>query len=374
MAIDLRRKLDSGILVCDGAMGTYLNQKGISYERCFDELNISTPQIIGEIHREYIAAGADIIETNTFGGNRFRLSAHGLENSLRDINLSGARIAREAREVTGVDVLVAGSMGPLGKPLEPIGKIKLSEAKHAFAEQAEALLEGGVDLFMIETISGLDEMETAIEAVRSVCDLPIVAQLTFTAEGSTYLGHTPAEMVARLLPLKVDVLGANCSVGPQKMLDVIEQLSELGVGYISAQPNAGLPRYYGGRFIYLSSPDYFAEYAKSFVKAGALLVGGCCGTTPDHIAAVAKALKGSGIKRNPTSIKIRSREELKTVEPAGGAKTGFYEKLTKTFAISVEIDPPKGTNPAKLVEAAARIKEAGADAVNVADSPMAAFA
>ncbi|HBC47310.1 MAG TPA: bifunctional homocysteine S-methyltransferase/methylenetetrahydrofolate reductase [candidate division Zixibacteria bacterium] len=371
MAIDLREKLDAGVLICDGAMGTYLNQKGISYDRCFDELNISAPQVVGEVHREYIEAGAEIIETNTFGGNRFRLAAHGLEQKFRDINLQGAKIAREAREVSGVDLLIAGSMGPLGKPLEPIGKIKLHDAQLAFTEQAEALLEGGIDLFMIETISSLDETEIAIAAIRQICDLPIVAQMTFTAEGSTYLGHTPAEMVARLLPLKVDVLGANCSVGPQKMLEVIEQLSELGVGYISAQPNAGLPRYYGGRFIYLSSPDYFAEYAKSFVKAGALIVGGCCGTTPAHISAVAKAIKGTGITRQLSSIKVKSSAEAMIVEPFGGAKTRLYEKLKNNFAISVEIDPPKGTNPAKLIEAAIKIKEAGADAVNVADSPMA---
>ncbi len=371
MAINLREKLDAGILICDGAMGTYLNQKGISYDRCFDELNISAPHLVGEVHREYIEAGAEIIETNTFGGNRYRLTAHGLEQSLRDINLAGARIAREAREVSGIDVLVAGSIGPLGKPLEPIGKIKLFDAKNAFAEQAEALLEGGVDFFMIETISSLDEMEIAIQAIRAACDLPIVAQMTFTAEGSTYFGHTPAEMVARLLPLRVDVIGANCSVGPQKMLDVIEQLSELGVGYISAQPNAGLPRYYGGRFIYLSSPDYFAEYAKSFVKAGALIVGGCCGTTPDHIAAVVKATKGSVVSKRTSTVRVNGTGIIKAVEPAGGAKTRLYEKLTSGFAVSVEIDPPKGTNPAKLVEAASKILDAGADAVNVADSPMA---
>jgi methionine synthase / methylenetetrahydrofolate reductase(NADPH) len=371
MAINLREKLDAGILICDGAMGTYLNQKGISYDRCFDELNISAPHLVGEVHREYIEAGAEIIETNTFGGNRYRLTTHGLEQSLRDINLKGARIAREAREVSGIDVLIAGSMGPLGKPLEPIGKIKPPDARSAFTEQAEALLEGGIDFFMIETISSLDEMEIAIEAIRVTCDLPIVAQMTFTAEGSTYFGHTPAEMVARLLPLKIDVIGANCSVGPQKMLDVIEQLSELGVGYISAQPNAGLPRYYGGRFVYLSSPDYFAESAISFVKAGALIVGGCCGTTPIHIAAVAKAIKGSVVHKKTSSVKVKGTGKIKAVEPVGGVKTRLYEKFTSGFVVSVEIDPPKGTNPAKLVEAASKILEAGADAVNVADSPMA---
>ena len=371
MGINLKFKLDSGVLICDGAMGTYLNQKGVSYDRCFDELNLSMPKLVGEIHREYIDAGADIIETNTFGSNRFRLATFGFEHLVRDVNLKGAQIAREAREISGVDILIAGSMGPLGKPLEPIGKIKYHEARAAFAEQAGALLEGGVDLLIVETISSLDEVSAAIEAIKGVCDLPIVAQMTFDAEGTTYLGHTPAEMLSRLAPLQVDVIGANCSVGPQKMLDVIEQLSELGAGYISAQPNAGLPRYFGGRFIYLSSPDYFADYARLFVKAGARIVGGCCGTTPDHIAAVAKSVKGTGIKRQHSVIRVKSRGQVKTVEPVGGAVTRFYEKLKGGFVVSVEIDPPKGTNPAKLVEAAVKIKEAGSDAINVADSPMA---
>jgi homocysteine S-methyltransferase len=371
MAIKFRDRLDSGIVICDGAMGTYLNQKGISYDRCLDELNISMPQLVGEVHREYIEAGADMIETNTFGGNRFRLAAHGLESRMREINIQGARIAREAREISGVDILVAGSIGPIGKPLEPIGKVKFGEARDAFTEQAGVLLEGGVDLLLIETISSLDEMLAAVEGVRSLSDIPLVAQMTFTAEGTTYFGHTPADMVSRLLPLGIDVIGANCSVGPQKMLEVIEQLSELGVGYISAQPNAGLPRYLGGRFIYLSSPDYFAEYALSFVRAGARIVGGCCGTTPDHIAAVAKAIRGSDVRRNPSVLKVKGPRAQEPPELFGGAVTRFYEKLKKDFVVSVELDPPKGTNPAKLIEAAIKIKDAGADAVNVADSPMA---
>jgi len=371
MSIVFKDRLDAGVVICDGAMGTYLNQKGISYDRCLDELNLSLPDKVSEVHREYIDAGADIIETNTFGANRFRLSAHGIERKVREINIAGAKIARDAREISGVETFVGGSIGPIGKPLEPIGKISFNDARAAFEEQAGALLEGGVDLFVIETISSLDEMDAAVEAVRGLTDLPIIAQMTFTAEGSTYLGHTPADMVARLLPLKIDVIGANCSVGPQKMLEVIEQLSELGVNYISAQPNAGLPRYHGGRFIYLSAPDYFADYAKSYVKAGARIVGGCCGTTPEHIAAVSKALRGANVRRSASVIRVKSRQEPRSVEPVGGAVTRFYEKLKRDFVVSVELDPPKGTNPAKLIQAATKIKAAGADAVNVADSPMA---
>jgi homocysteine S-methyltransferase len=371
MAIDFKKRLDEGIIVCDGAMGTYLNQKGVSYDRCFDELNLSQPDLVGEVHREYIEAGAEIIETNSFGGNRFRLGTHGLENSLREINLKSVKIARDAREISGVDVYIAGSMGPLGKPIEPFGKITLAEAREAFREQAEALLEGGVDLFMIETISRVDEMVVAVEAVKSVSDLPIVAQVTFTTEGSTYFGSSPAEMVQKILPLDVDVIGANCSVGPQKMLEVIEQLAELGVPYISAQPNAGLPKYYGGRFIYLSSPDYFADYARLFARVGARIIGGCCGTTPEHIRKVASITEDISDRR----IRIRAREKAKEVSKPvilkGGASTSFTKKLKKDFVVSVEIDPPKGTNPAKMIKAARDLKKVGADAVNIADSPMA---
>lgn len=371
METDLKKRLDEKVLVCDGAMGTYLNKKGISYDRCLDELCISRPDLVEEVHRDYINAGAEIIETNTFGGNRFRLASHGMEHLVREINFRGARIAREAREISGIDILVAGSIGPLGKPIEPLGKISIEAAKEALIEQAEALLEGGVDLFMIETISSIDEIVAAVSAVRSVTDLPVVAQMTFTTEGTTYFGTTPAEMAARLLPLNVDVIGTNCSVGPQKMLETVEQLSELGVPYISAQPNAGLPRYFGGRFVYLSSPDYFGEFAKAFVKSGARIVGGCCGTTPEHIAALAGAVRGSSVQKRAPVVRIKSPDRTTAVMPARSASTRFYEKLKSRFSISVEIDPPKGTNPAKMLEAASRLKEAGADAVNIADSPMA---
>jgi homocysteine S-methyltransferase len=352
-------------------MGTYLNQKGVSYEHCLDELCISGPKLVGQVHSEYIDAGAEIIETNTFGANRYRLSGYGLDNLVRDINLKGARIAREARDIKGRDVWIAGSMGPLGKPIEPLGKITAEKAREAFTEQSEALMEGGVDLFIIETISSLDEMVLAVETVRSICDLPIIAQMTFTAEGTTYFGATPAEMAARLLPLNVDVIGTNCSVGPQKALEVVEQLSQMGVPYISAQPNAGLPRYYGGRFVYLSSPDYFAEYAGEFIKSGARIVGGCCGTTPEHINAVAGAVRGSSVTRTESIISAPHPEKPTPVKPAGGVPTTFFEKVKSRFAVSVEIDPPKGTNPAKMIDAAISLKEAGADAVNIADSPMA---
>lgn len=371
MPANFRERLKAGIIICDGAMGTYLNQKGISYEHCFDELNLSRPDLILQIHQEYINAGAEIIETNTFGANMVRLSGYGFENKVREINIKAAKIAREARNITGQDVLIAGSIGPLGKQLQPYGKISRQEAFDIFSEQIEALLEGGVDLFMIETISNLEEMELAVSAVKRVTDLPLVCQMTYTAEGKTLLGNTPEEVVSRLAPLELDVIGANCSVGPQKMLEVIEVLAELGTGYISAQPNAGLPRLYAGRFVYFSSPDYFADYARKFVDAGATIVGGCCGTTPEHITAVSKILKDIHPirKEQPVTSKVtvEAAKEEKIVE----AVSPFMEKFSRKFVISVEIDPPKGTNPNKLIKVAGQLKEAGADAVNIADSPMA---
>lgn len=367
-------RLKRGVIICDGAMGTYLNQKGVSYDRSFDELNLSRPELINQIHLEYIEAGAEIIETNTFGANSVRLSSYGLEEKVREINIKAVKTAREARDISGKDVLIAGSMGPLGKQLEPYGKIKKEAARDIFREQIESLLEGGIDLFMIETIANLEEMELAVGIIKKTCDLPIVAQMTFTAEGMTLLGNRPEDVASHLVPLGVDVIGANCSVGPQMMLEVIQILCEFGTTYVSAQPNAGLPRLYNGRFVYFSSPDYLAEYARKFIRAGATIVGGCCGTTPDHIAAIAKALKdihpatdktGGPAEIERISVRpVKDEKKVRTISP-------FLEKLNRGFVVSVELDPPKGSNPEKLLKVTAELKKIGADAVNIADSPLA---
>lgn len=371
MSASFRERLKAGIIICDGAMGTYLNQKGISYDRCFDELNLSKPDLILQIHQEYINAGAEMIETNTFGANSIRLSGYGFEDKVREINIKAAKIAREARDTVGQDILVAGSIGPLGKQLQPYGRISHRSAFSIFLEQVEALLEGGVDLFMVETISNLEEMELAVSAIKRVTKLPVVCQMTYTAEGRTLLGNGPEEVVSHLAPLEVDVIGANCSVGPQKMLEVIEVLAEIGAGYISAQPNAGLPRLYAGRFVYFSSPDYFAGYARKFVDTGAVIVGGCCGTTPEHIAAVSRTLKDIHPIRKELpitpKIKVKAVKKEKTVEMI----SPFMEKLSGRFVMAVEIDPPKGSNPDRLIKVVEQLKEAGVDAVNIADSPMA---
>src|SRR5712664_2594843 len=278
-------------LLCDGAMGTMLYARGVPLDACFDVLNLNEPKVVQAIHAEYIQAGSDLIETNTFGANRFKLAAHGLQGRVREINLRGAKLARDVRESMGRDVLVVGPIGPLGKYLAPLGSIEPEEARLAFHEQAEGLLEGGVDAFVIETFSDLTEIRLAVEAIRAITDLPIITQVAFTQDRVTFLGHTPAEVVRTLRGLAVQAVGANCSVGSSTLFDVLEQmLPEAGGLPVAIQPNAGLPSRVGERLIYVSSPAYMAEYAARMIGAGARLVGGCCGTTADHIRAMREAV------------------------------------------------------------------------------------
>jgi methionine synthase I (cobalamin-dependent)/5,10-methylenetetrahydrofolate reductase len=372
-------RLQKGPMLCDGAMGTLLYSRGTGFEHPFDELNLSKPEMVQKVHQDYIKAGAEIIETNTFGGNRFRLGAHGLAGRVKEINFKGAKIAREAREIEGETVFIAGSIGPLGKPLAPIGKITLKQAFEAFQEQAEALLEGGVDLFIIETFSDLVEIKEAIKGVRKVSKLPIIAQMTFNEEGLTLMGHTPIEIAKELEKMsagsigEVEVIGVNCSVGPQRVLDAIYQMKKVTSKKLSAQPNAGFPRFVDGRFIYLSSPEYFAEYAKKFLHAGVGIVGGCCGTTPQHIGAMAKVLKEEkfGLNQDVGIIELeRDLDEKITIEELVEPST-FASKLKEKFVISVELDPPRGVNPKRILAHTQMIKDKGVDAVNIADSPMA---
>jgi len=373
-----RERLQQGILLCDGAMGTLLFSRGVPYQHCFDEVNLSNPKLVQQIHQDYIQAGAEIIETNTFGANPVKLAIHGLEDKVRDINFRGAKIAREAREITGKPVFVAGSIGPLGKPLQPIGKISSSEALSYFRQQAEGLLEGGVDLFMIETMVNSEEMKQAILAVKQICQLPIVAQMTFTEEGKTVMGNSPEEVVDILESLGVDVIGANCSVGPLGIFEVIQRILARTKLKVSAQPNAGLPRLVDGRFIYLSTPDYFAGYAQKFADSGISLVGGCCGTTPEHIRAMSevlqarKALPSGKSTSESVTVSIPKTERVEVPRVAQLELSEFARKLQeKNFVVSVELDPPKGVNPEKILEGAKAIMKAGADACNIGDSPMA---
>ncbi|TPW17784.1 MAG: homocysteine S-methyltransferase, partial [bacterium] len=360
------------ILVFDGAMGTMLYAEGVPFTQCFDAMNQARPEVVRRVHQAYIDAGADIIETNTFGGNRFRLAEHGLDKQVAAINIAGARLAREA---AGEKAWVAGAVGPIGKPMAPIGVIPPEEVEAAFREQIAALVEGGVDLLVIETISDLHEMERAIAAARSVNpDLPIIAQMTFSEEGKTLIGNKPIEIARRLSDLGVAAVGANCSVGPQGILDVIEKMVGAARVPLVAQPNAGLPHLVGGRLLYLATPEYFEEYMKRLVESGVTLVGGCCGTTPDHIRAIRRGAEGLSpvTARKPgegSVIELVEPESGKAVAPVA-ERSSFGSKLGRRFVVSVEIDPPRGLDLEKYLHGALLLKQKGADVINIADSPL----
>ena len=363
-------RLEEGVVLLDGAMGTMLYERGIFINRSFDETNLSNPSIVEKIHREYIDAGADVIETNTFGANRYKLKLHGLEEKLAEINRKGADIARGA---AGSDRLVAGSIGPLGIKIEPWGPTSFDEAAEAFAEQAAALQEGGIDLFSLETFADLNEIHQAIRGVRSVSDLPIMAHMTLQSDGFGLYGTSPAEFALRLAEWRADVVGVNCSVGPKVMLDAVENMVGAVDAYISVQPNAGIPQSIEGRNIYLVSPEYLAEYARRFVQIGVRVVGGCCGTTPSHIRAVRDALRTIRPVRTVHPAVGISDEETMSVELVPReSKSNLSRKIFEgSFVKLVEIVPPRGCDPALALEAAGCLAEAGIDAINIPDSPRA---
>src|SRR5918911_5336677 len=281
----LDRLAAGGPVLFDGGMGTQLYARGIPYERCFDELNLLQPDLVQSVHLDYIAAGAEAIETNTFAANRVRLAAFGLESKVREINFRGVKIAREAKEFGGEPVFLAGSVSRVGEPLAPVGTITADEVRAIFVEQIEALLEAGVDLLVLETFSNVAELQEAVLAARSVsADLPIIAEVSVAEDGTTLAGATPGDVVATLEPLRVDVIGVNCGVGPQSALDAIPAIAARTHRPLVAMPNAGHPTTQGGRQMYVSTPTYFADYARRFAAAGVSIVGGCCGATPAHIA------------------------------------------------------------------------------------------
>ena len=372
-------QLDAGALLGDGAMGTMLYGLGVDIDESFDALHLTRPELVAEVHREYLAAGADVIETNTFGANRFRLEQWGLDNRVRDINFRAVKIAREAREISGRSAFVAGSVGPTQRTLAPYGSLSPEVVEAAFREQIEALLEGGVDLLVIETISALNEMTAAIRAARRCSDLPIVAMMTFAEDGRTVAGSSVDEVFRVLTGEGADVIGANCSVGPRRILTVVREMLDLreraeSPARLACMPNAGWPTRANGRVIYPSSPDYFGQFALEAHKLGVQLIGGCCGTSPAHIAAMRAALDSKHDHTNPSPDEhaetiVISRPVLDVAIAEG--PTAFAQKLGRQFVVSVEIDPPKGLNPEKALAGARMLKEAGVDAINVADSPMA---
>ncbi len=377
----LLERLQRGPILADGAMGTLLYARGVAFEHCFDELNLSQPVLVQEIHREYLRAGAELIETNTFGANRFKLAHHELQNQVREINLRGVKLAREAREVIGLPAFVLGSVGPLGELLTPFGQINANDARAAFTEQIEALLEGGADGIILETMSDLNELLIAIDAARRVThDLPLIAQMSFTEDETTVTGVTPEEITAALCGLQVDVIGANCSVGPSGTFNAVKRIAaalcDAAHPYISVMPNAGFPARVGERYMYRSSPQYFAEYVPKFVgELGATIIGGCCGTTPAHIGAMRAALNLLHPAAERHVIVVEKPALVADEEPAAAMSSvprNLREKLRAgKWITSVELDPPRGLNPTKVLQGAAMLKEMGVDCINIGDSPLA---
>ena len=370
-----RELLESdGIFVFDGAMGTRLYDKGVYINRSYDELNLTSPDLVREVHEEYVRAGADVIETNSFGATRHKLQAYGLEEKVREINEAAARIAREA---AGNKALVAGAIGPLGLRIEPYGPTSYDEAKGIFMEQVRGLLDGGVDLFVLETFSELPVIEQAIRAVRELSDLPIVAQMTIGLDGKTSFGTTSEVFTARLDELGVNVIGLNCGVGPTHVLSALEIMRDVTGKPLSAQPNAGLPRDVQGRQFYMGSPEYMAKFAKRLVQAGAKFVGGCCGTTPTHIKLISDAIRSISPRQAQVFAKHGYVKVVDLTPPdveviAPEARSNWSRKIERgEFVTSVEVLPPKGCDAEKTLDSIRLLKEASVDAVNIPDGPRA---
>ena len=365
--------IDQRVLVCDGAMGTLLYAKGVFINRCFDGLNLTQPALVGDVHAEYVKAGADVVETNTFGANRIKLASFGLGDKVQAINAEGAKIAREACRGRAY---VAGAIGPLGIRIEPWGKVGVDEAQEYFREQAEALAAAGVDLFIIETFRDLNEVRAAVAAVRSVCALPIVAQMTTEEDGSSLDGTPPEEFAPALDATGADVVGLNCSVGPAPLLESIERMASVTRARLSVQPNAGRPRDIEGRTIYLSSPDYMASYARRFIQKGVRLIGGCCGTTPAHIRQIKDAVRLLSPGQARVGVAPVASAGAVVAHPAASApvprahKSRLAHELARgAFVVLAELEPPRGHDCASLIDRARTLKIRGVDAINVPDTP-----
>ena len=355
--------------VFDGAMGTQLYAKGVFINRSYDELNLKEPDLVREVHRAYVKAGAELLETNSFGANQIKLAEYGLDKQVIEINAAAARLAREAANGRA---LVGGAMGPLGIRIEPYGPTSLDEARAVFRTQAHGLLEGGVDFFILETFSDLDEIHQAILAVREACDLPIIAQMTVQEDGSTAYGTLPETLATQLDNWNVEVIGLNCSVGPAGILSAIEKMASATKRKLSAQPNAGLPREIQGRKMYMASPEYMAKFSQRLIRAGVKFVGGCCGTTPEHIKRIADAVHATSPGRIAVQV-AHPEQDAARVQPKPFAERSHWaSKLAKgKLVTTVEIVPPRGIDPAKMIAGVRTLKNAGVDAVNVPDGPRA---
>lgn len=368
--MNLIEMLSQKTILADGAMGTMLHARGVGFDKCFDELNLTNPAAVADIHREYIEAGAQLIITNTFGANRFKLGKHGLREDLTEINRAGVELAKRAVAASFKEVFVAGDVGPLGVRIAPYGRVKPEEARAAFAEQVKALADAGADLIVIETMSDLYEIQEAIKAAKQTCDLPVVASVTFTRDDRTLLGDDPAKVAHKVNEASADVIGVNCSGGPSQLLRILKQMKQaVPAGKFWVKPNAGWPEQVSGRIMYPADADYFGDYAVSFREAGANIVGGCCGTTPQHIATMKKSLESARTDLNSNMISMPVEEVSdEPVEPS----TQLAQKLAAgKFSICVEMDPPRGLSTHKLLAGASLLYDSGADVINVADSPMA---
>ena len=368
--MNLLEILSEKTLLADGAMGTMLHARGIGFDKCFDELNLTNPAAVAEIHREYIEAGAELIITNTFSANRYKLTKHGLQDDVVEINRAGVELAKRVVAASYKDVLIAGDVGPLGVRIAPYGRVKLEEARAAFAEQIKALAGAGADLIVIETMSDIYEIQEAIKAAKETCALPVSASVTITRDDRTLLGDLPAKVAHRIADAGADVIGVNCSGGPSQLLRILKQMRQaVPNGKFWVKPNAGWPEQVSGRIMYPADAEYFGDYALSFRAAGANIVGGCCGTTPQHIASMKKALESA----------VQASETLETSEASDEDSAGQEEQPTQLaqkladgkFSICVEMDPPRGLSTHKLLAGASLLHDSGADVINVADSPMA---
>ncbi len=378
---ELRQRLldPAQVVIADGAMGTLLYAKGVFINQCYDELNVRQPDLVRGIHGDYVRAGAELLETNSFGANRPKLQHYGLEAHVREFNLAAATLAREA---AGDNALVAGAVGPLGVRIEPYGPTSREEAQALFAEQMRALKEGGVDCFILETFSDLDEITQAVKAARAVDPaLPVIAQVTVGPDGVTSFGVPPEEAAETLDETGADIIGLNCSVGPQTILEAIERMAAVTTKKLSAMPNAGMPREVGGRAMYMASPEYMANYARHLIQAGVRLVGGCCGTTPEHIRAMVDGVRPL-VPRHATVeqsagggrlSRVAAHHESHAVAAVPIAeRSAWGRKLAAgEFVTSVEIVPPRGVEPSKMLAEVRKLKDAGVDAVNVPDGPRA---
>jgi methionine synthase I (cobalamin-dependent)/5,10-methylenetetrahydrofolate reductase len=378
MAGDFLAALRERVLVADGAMGTMLYSRGIFINRCYDELNLSQPGLIKEIHQSYAQAGAEVIETNTFGANAVRLGQHNLADQMAAINRAGVELARAAAP----EAFIAGAIGPLGARIEPLGKISFAEARGYFRAQAEALAAAGADLILLETFGDGAEIREAILGAREACALPIVAHMTIDDDGRALDGSEPADCAIRMEAAGADVIGLNCSVGPVNMLEALEAMSRATTLPLAAQPNAGKPRTIDGRALYLVSPEYMADYARQYIQAGAKLVGGCCGTTPEHIKWIRNYVRASAPGRR---IREHQQAKAQAAVPAAAPRTAdempavplaerseLGRKLAAgEFVCLVEILPPRGSRADKEIAAAQRLKAAGVDAINIPDGPRA---